>query len=313
MQTAMQTTARIFVMLAIGIVLTESTQARTWSDKTGQYNVDGDLFAFNNEHVIVRREDGQMGMFLINALSDDDKAYLESEEAMKLSSQNLDKEQAWTMKAGYRLVGRIVDYAKVDVTLQRRRGKSWVNDRQYSTLPPLYQLIVRKSLEHLEGLENVDDRMVDTWMVKQKGQPKVFDIEGVVIELADGNEYTVPFFLFSDESLKILQSGWDEWLAANSDYDTQNDESFRLQSTAAAMQHQQAIDREIAVANLAMNSITAGITSLWEVTLYPGNGNMAAPSWVVVPGRNSEQAKYNALQQYPGYIPGPIRKVSRRR
>ena len=309
----MKTVARLFVILVVGFGMVQSAQARVWTNTTGTYSVEADLFAFNTEHVIVQREDGQMGMFAIKDLSDGDKAYLDSEEALKLSSENLDKEQAWTMKAGYRLVGKIVDYAKVDVTLQRRRGKSWVNDRQYSTLPPIYQLIIRKSLEHLEGLENVDDKMVDTWMVKQKGKPRVFEIEGVVIELADGNEYTVPFFLFSNESLKILKSGWDEWLAANSDYETQNDESFRLQSTAAAMQQQRAIDREIAVANLGINAISAGLTDLWEVTLYPGNGNMAAPSWVVVPGRSSEQAKFNALQRYPGFIAGPIRKLSRGR
>ena len=312
----MQFQSRLFTFAVVSCTavwygLSGTAEARTWTDSTGKYTVEADLFAFNEEHVIVQRQDGQMGMFAINVLSDADKKYLQSEEAGKLSSANLGKEQAWTMKDGYRLVGRIVDYAKVQVTMQRRRAKSWVNDRQYKTLPPVYQAIVRKSLEHLEGLEGVDDRMVDKWMVKQKGQPRVFDIEGVVIELKDGNEYTVPFFLFSDQSLEILKSGWDEWLGANSDYETQNDESFRLQSMAAAMQQQKAIDRQIAVANLGMNSITAGLTSLWEVTMYPNRGNMASPGWVVVPGRNSEQAKYNALQKYPNFTVGPIRKVSR--
>lgn len=312
MHCAVHRAFRLFAFTLVCCALTDAVQARIWTDATGQYTVEADLFAFNNEHVIVQREDGQMGMFAIASLSDDDKSYLESEEAASLSEANLDQEQAWTMKGGFRLVGRIVDYAKVQVTLQRRRGKSWVNDRQYKTLPPVYQVIVRKSLEHLEGLEDVDDRAVDAWMVKQKGQPRVFDIEGVVVELGDGNEYTIPFFLFSSESLKILKSGWDEWIAAHSDYETQNDESFRLQSMAAAMQRERAIDREIAVANLGMNAINAGVTSLWEVTLYPANGNMAAPGWVVVPGRNSEQAKFNALQRYPGFVAGPIRRVSRR-
>jgi hypothetical protein len=177
----------------------------------------------------------------------------------------------------------------------------------------MYQLIIRKSLEQLAGLQNVDDQKLEQWFVTKAGQPQTFNIEGVVIELKDGNEYTVPFFLFSDESLAILKSGWDEWNTSHKDYDTQNDEAFRLQSAAAAMHDEKAIDREIAVANLTFNAINAGVTSLWEVTLYPGNGNMSAPIWVVVPGRNSQQAKYNALQQYPNFYPGPIRKVSRSR
>ncbi len=297
------------------VAFVQPAQARTWTDTTGNYTVDGDLFAFNDEHVIVQREDGEMAMFKADVLSDDDKSYLLTESAAALSQANLNKEQTWTMKDGYRLVGKIVDYSKSTVTLQRRRGKSWVNDRQYSSLPPVYQAILRKSLEHLEGLEDVDDRKVDTWMVKQKGLPREFEIEGVVIELKDGNEYIVPFFLFSDQSLAILKGGWDEWLAAHTetDHDARDDEAFRLQSTAAAMQNERAIDRQIAIANLGMNAINAGVTSLWEVTLYPADGNLASPGWVVVPGRNSEQAKFNALQQYPGFVAGPIRKVSRRR
>lgn len=311
----MQSVSRLFVFALVCFGLTDATQARTWTDKTGQYSVDADLFAFNGQQVIVQRKDGQLGMYEVEALSDKDKKYLQSEEALQLSADNLGKEQAWTMKDGFRLVGRIVDYKRVKVTMQRRRAKSYINDRQYKTLPPMYQLIIRKSLEQLAGLKDVDDRKLEQWFVTHAGQPQTFEIEGVVIELKDGNEYTVPFFLFSDESLSILKSGWDEWDASHKekDYDTQNDEAFRLQSAAAAMQHEQAIDREIAVANLTFNAVNAGVTSLWEVTLYPGNGNMAAPVWVVVQGRNSEQAKYNALQQYPGFYPGPIRKVSRSR
>ncbi|QEF96280.1 hypothetical protein Mal15_03070 [Stieleria maiorica] len=312
----MQPVSRLIAMSLLCFGATGVAPARTWTDKTGKYTLDAELFAFNDEHVVVQREDGEMGMFPIEVLSDADKDFLESEEAAKLSGANLDKEQAWTMNDGTRLVGRIVDYTKRTVTVQRRRAKSWVNDRQYKSLPPVYQVIIRKSLEHLEGIEDVDDRKFESWLVQQKGQPRVFEIEGVVIELADGNEYTVPFFLFSNDSLKILKAGWDEWLAAHSDdgqtdYETKNDEAFRLQSMAAAMQHERAIRREIAVANLSMNAVTAGLTSFWEVTLYPGNGNMAAPIWVVVPGRNSQQARFNALQQYPGFTVGPTRKVSR--
>mgnify|MGYP001826932630 CR=1 FL=1 len=300
----------VFALLALGLI--DAAQARVWTDKTGLYTIDADLFAFDGEHVIVKRKDGHLGMFDIKDLSDEDKEYLESEEALQMSEENLGKEQAWTMKDGYRLVGRIVDYKRVKVTMQRRRGKSYINDRQYNSLPEMYQLIIRKTLEQLVGIEDMDDRKLDQWFVTKAGQPQTFEIEGVVIELKDGNEYTIPFFLFSDESLALLKSGWEEWNAAHQDYDNQKDESFRLQSTAAAMQQEQAMQREIAVANMTFNAVAAGVTSLWEVTLYPPNSNLA-PRWVVVQGRNSEQAKYNALRQNPGFAPGPIRKISNRR
>ena len=44
----------------------------------------------------------------------------------------------------------------------------------------------------------------------------------------------------------------------------------------------------------------AGVTSLWEVTLYPARGTAGPPLWVVVPGRNSIDATNQALAQNPG-------------
>ena len=79
---------------------------------------------------------------------------------------------------------------------------------------------------------------------------------------------------------------------------------------AATMQGNRQIDREIAMAQLNMQAIAAGLTSAWEVTLYPARGNPNPPIWVVVAGRNSAQATNNALQQNPGYVAGPVRRVS---
>ena len=41
---------------------------------------------------------------------------------------------------------------------------------------------------------------------------------------------------------------------------------------------------------LTMQTIQAGVTSLWEVTLYPAAGQGGPPLWVVVTGRDSNQA-----------------------
>ena len=90
-----------------------------------------------------------------------------------------------------------------------------------------------------------------------------------------------------------------------------DDHAFHLQSLAAAYQQDQQVNRQIAIMNLNMQAIQAGLTSAWEVTLYPVNGNPNPPRWVVTLGRNSEIATQEALQQNPGYISGPVRRVSR--
>lgn len=61
---------------------------------------------------------------------------------------------------------------------------------------------------------------------------------------------------------------------------------------------------------LNLQAVQAGLTSVWEVTLYPNRGNPNPPMWVTVFGRNSQDAANAALQQNPGFSVGPIRRVS---
>ena len=56
-----------------------------------------------------------------------------------------------------------------------------------------------------------------------------------------------------------------------------------------------------------LQAVQAGITSMWEVTLYPARGNANPPLWVTATGRNSLEATRNALTQNPGYVAGPVR------
>jgi hypothetical protein len=75
----------------------------------------------------------------------------------------------------------------------------------------------------------------------------------------------------------------------------------------------QMINREIALLSLKLQAVEAGLTRLWEVTLYPLPGVGGPPIWTVVSARNSQQAAAAALQQRAGYVVGPIRALTPRR
>ena len=124
----------------------------------------------------------------------------------------------------------------------------------------------------------------------------------------------MPFFLLADEDQKVLKPGWDEWLAAHSDnkYAQTEDLAFLLRSLAAARQQDRMVEREVAMMQLKLQAVEAGVTSLWEVTLYPTGRQTGRPQWVVVTGRDSRHATANALAQFPGHLVGPVRRVSRR-
>lgn len=288
----------------------DRTLGRTWTDDTGAYTIEADLVAFDDDQVILKRSsDGSLGSIDPTRLSEADLAYLQSEDAKAVAGEWADAPQTWTMRSGLKVPGRIVDFTQRQVTVQRRRGHVYVNDRRFENLPKIYKKIAPLVIGHFEGNAVSDEKSLTAWLVHRKGQPQTYTVDGVVLELESGDEYAVPFFLLSDADREVLQPGWEQWRAASGDYDTQQDHSFELQSLAAAYQRNAEQSQQIARLQLGMQAVDAGVTSLWEVTLYPAAGGQ--PLWVVVPGRDSRVAQQTALQQNPGYRVGPARRVSR--
>lgn len=284
-----------------------SALARTWTDSTGKYTVDADLVAFNERHVVLQKADHQLISVPLDKLSDADRQFLQSEEANSAMSAATGGMQTWMLTNGLKVVGRVVDYARRDVTLQRRRGNIYVNDRRFDNLPEIYQKMIPFIVAHFDRLNRPDREGLTAWLVRQRGEPRTFTVEGVVLELENGDEYGVPFFFFSDEDQQLLRPGWDEWLAAHEDFQRQSDSAFRLQSLAAAHQRDRQVKGQIAQTQLLLQAVQAGITSVWEVMLDPPRG---MPQSVVVYGRNSRDAANAALRQFPGATVGPIRRVS---
>jgi hypothetical protein len=286
--------------------------ARVWTDSSGRYSLEADLIAFDDETVVLQRADHHLGAVPIEKLSDADREYLKSKEAIDATQEVTGKMQTWTMQSGLKVLGRVVDYARRDMTVQRRRGRVYVNDRQFENLPEIYQRMVPRIVAHFEELRQPDKNGLEAWLIRQRGEPRTFSLEGVILELENGDEYGVPFFFFSEADLKVLRPGWEEWLKAHKEdnYENQEDQTFMLQAAAAARFRDQQVDRQIAMMQLNLQAVQAGVTSLWEVTLFPAAAGVGPPLWVVMPGRNSAQATAAAMQANPGYVAGPIRRVS---
>jgi hypothetical protein len=286
--------------------------ARTWTDSTGNYRVDADLVGFNDSTAILKKKSRQLVAIPIDKLSKEDQEYLTSKEVAEQARQSTDSMQTWTMASGLKVVGRIVDYGKRDITIQRRYGKVYVNDRGYNNLPEVYQKMLPKIVSHFENVPLEDKRAFESWAAKLRGEPRTYHCEGVLLELENGDMYGVPFFFFSDEDLKVLKPGWDRWLAADKDRAKQAHESFLLKSQAEAYQKDQQTNQQIAMMQLQMQGYEAGLFDLWEVCLYPGPGVASAPLCVVVPARDSRSAAAEAVARNPGFVPGAVAKVRRK-
>lgn len=285
--------------------------ARTWSDDSGQYTVDAELVAITDKAVVLQRGDHGLVSIDVAQLSQEDQAYLATEEAKLAADKIANKQQTWTTVGGIEIIGNVVDYVTKDVTVQRRRGKVYVNDRVFDNLPEVYQKVVPRVVAHFEGKPITDKASLESWLIHRKGQPATYHCEGFILELPTGDEYALPFFLFRDEDLAVLKPGWDHWVAVQGNYESQSSMSDELRTLAAARQQDSAVTQQIARLQLAMQAVDAGVTSLWEVTLTPGLGVAGTPLWVVVPGRDSRQATEVALSRNPGYFAGAVRRVSR--
>lgn len=302
---------RAFLLLILVGSAVAPAHARKWTDITGKYTLEADLVGFDDEAAILQRENKELGSIAIDQLSKADQEFLKSQEAKAIHNENINQLQTWTTRSGIKVIGRIVDYVKQDVMLQRRRGRTYVNDKVFENLPEIYQKMLPKIVAELEGMDMPDAKALEAWVRALRGIPKTYNLEGVIIELENGDEYGIPFFLLSEEDQQILKPGWEQWLADHGDYEKQDDHAFRLQAQAAAYHQDQQVNQQIAIMNLNMQAIQAGLTSAWEVTLYPVAGNPSPPRWVVTMGRNSLIATDVALRQNPGFVAGPVRRVSR--
>lgn len=286
--------------------------AREWTDSTGKYTINADLVAQNDVTVVLKKENNQLVAVPLEKLSTQDQTYLKSKEVDEQAHRAADEVQTWTMRGGWKVVGKVVNYGRREIAVQRRRGKLYVDDRLYDNLPEIYRKMLPKIVSHFER-ENIEDKVgLESWILKYKGEPRKFTLDGVTLELTDGDEYGVPFFFFNDEDLKILQPGWDRWLAAANEKAKQDHQAFLLQSQAQAYQHDHQVNQQIAMMQLEMTAYAGGLFEFWEVALYPGPGVNGHPLVVVVPARDSRAASQEAMRRYPGYQSGAIAQVQRR-
>lgn len=299
-------------------------QAREWKDKSGNIKVQGTLVAADPKEIVIKLDQPVKGRELlaieIAQLSDEDQKFVTQDEtAGQLKSAT--EKHSWSLKNGLTIFGKVVGFDRRDVTLQRRRGKLYVNDRPYENLPEIYRRMVPKIVEYFEKKTFVDDSQFQDWVIAQRAEARTFTCEGVLMEFPNGDEYGIPFFFFKEMELKILEPQWDEWLAAHQanavdDTEEKRQHSLYLQSQAAAYQQAQQKEAyqqemlQIARMQLQMQAVSAGVTSLWEVYLFPPPGVAAYPISVVVSARNSFDAGNIAGTNNPGYIVGPIRKFA---
>ena len=299
------------LMLFCGYSAAEAA-VREWTDKSGAFSLEAELVDFDSDQVVLKKPDGHLVAVPIADLSKADQEHLKSDEAQKMLDPSSDKSQTWTLQDGTKLAGRVVDYARKSFTIERRRGKVYVDERLLSNLPQMYRHMVPKIVAHYEKTPIENDREFQAWVLQQRGQPREFTTEGIMLETESGDEYAIPFFFFSEADQAVLKPGFDHWLAMHKDDARQDQLALHLESLAQTYQQDRKMNQQVAMMQLAFSAAQTGIADFWEVQLLPKRGATGSPMSVVVMARGSAQATTLALEKNPNYVAGIAKKLNRR-
>ncbi|MCA9129697.1 MAG: hypothetical protein KDB22_21575 [Planctomycetales bacterium] len=283
---------------------TTNAQSRTWTDSTGRYTVDGELLAKDESTVVLQKEDKSLLLVDIASLSASDRELLESDELQqKLDQAETGRE--FQLRNGLKFQAAVVEYGKRTISIRRRRGKVYVNDKQFDNILPVYQKLIPRIVSHFENIDLRTNEDLEDWVQKLGSKTKSYECEGVMLELPTGDLYAVPFFLLSADDQKYLKPGWEAWIKTEEESRDREDNQLALRASMLASQREQMAAREVVRLHLMLQAASAGATDLWNVTLIPPGGY---PKVVVVAAQNSQAAQIAASRQFPQCQVGGVAK-----
>jgi hypothetical protein len=285
-------------------------EARQWSDTTGRYTTEAELIAASNTTAVLETAEKELKAVAIDQLSEADREFINQWHEQQ-ESADPQAPHVWTMRSGLQVKGWAVAYDRRDITLQRHRGKLYVNDKRFDNLPEIYQKMIPKIVGHFEQQEIETTKELMDWARKLKAAPYTVTVDGVMLELESGDRYLVPFFFFSAKDMQLLEPGWQRWLAEKDEAEARERENFLLRAQTEAYHQNQQQQQQMTQLHLQMLAVDSGIVDLWKVTLVPQRGNRQMGGTVVVPARNSRDAAQAALAAHPGFNVGPIARVNR--
>jgi SLA1 homology domain 1, SHD1 len=317
MKTMLWTVGTVFLAISVSFELNSVAEARTWSDASGKFKVEGELVSFHDGIVVVQTAKAGLLALRIEQLSAADQEYVngrEAKESLELYKKT-DIETRWDLVNGISLVGSVTDITVQNVVIHRKDDMVFVGETSQEKLRPIYRQIVVAMVNHFSGKNYTSLKEVEEHLKKLRPPALQFQVESVVISSQEFGAVYVPLFLFDERSKKLLAPSLDRLKAIAS---SKLDDTERGSLTA----HESAMSRALLRANaanrqgdlLTLRMLQLGIQTgseavdIWEVLLVP----WVAYRWpvtAIIVADNSEMAAALALRQYPGYTVSGVVKA----
>ncbi|MFO0975831.1 MAG: hypothetical protein U0996_05495 [Planctomycetaceae bacterium] len=305
----------VLLPVSAGNLLSGTAEAREWSDATGAWKFEGDLFAASEHTVVVRRKTGELQAYMVNQLCEADQEFVKKhlEEAAKVEAP--DEMQTWEGRDGFKFRGKVIGYGTNELKIKESRGKILINETPYEDTDQLLKFMLPKIVAQLDDKNVANEEDFKRWARKQRKE-KVLSVDGVMLRLEIGGRVAVPLFLFSSPQKEILEEGWAAWKHEATKEEEKQRQSFLAQAQADALHQaqlqQQEMNQRIQMMQLEMLAVNAGVTRIWEVQLIPRPGVPARPMSVVVSANSSLDAVNQAAAKYPAFTTGMSRQISYR-
>lgn len=295
--------------------------SRDWTDSKGNMILIGSFVAANGDTVVIEKPTGELIGVQLSNLSEADQKVVQELRLAEVGAQTptqatraedqIWQPHLWTTRDGIKLKGRVTKFGRREVVFRRNTGVTMVNELPFRRLEPFYQEVALKLVAAMADPTVKTEADLNRWARSLRGQPKSFMVEGVMMRLEGGEEYPIPFFMLSDDDLLFLRPGWEQWKEGDASEQTRQREDFLLQVQAEQYQLDRAQARQIQMMEMQYMAVATGITRIWEVQLFPAPGVFARPLAVMVNARDNVEAQQIAMANYPGFVAGTIRRISR--
>ncbi len=289
-----------------------AAELRTWTDQSGEHTVEAELVDYDQQSVVLKKEGGRLVTVPIDALSEQDQQFLQSEEAKQIHEDSPEAYRVWHLKDGRKITALVHDFARKRLTVVRRNGDVMVDGQAYEDLMNWQQYMVQEMASRAANQPLVNAEDLEDWLADQPNARARLQADGVILKLEDGSFFTAPFFMFSKADQVYLRPGYEEWLAAQENKNRSDEADKYASEMSLYLRARARLDEQERALNMKANQLwieTAFGIPQWQVNLMP-RMNMNAPlKQVIVSGNSSRVAMAKVASRYPGYRVVGIRRL----
>ncbi len=303
------------MVVLVGFQIAKPSPLRFWTDaKTGQ-NLEADLVEADDETAVLKTREGELVSMPIERLTKDAQAFIERWKVERGKGGAKPPAPSWQLHDGTKVQGNVTGFHSGDLELALKGDKVLVQGQDLDAVDPFKQLVIPKLVSSRENTSINDTGALKEWLARQPGQKRTYHVDGVEVESPDGEKTGVPFSLFSKEHQDFLKPGWEAWDQAHdaqAEKKVTPEELARQRQADLYLRARARLEDKDRMLNMAANKLRieqAFGVSRWRVMMTPRPGVAGQPTVVIVPGRNSQEARETAMARYPGFEPGATARI----